>query len=241
MLASIGIFIVIQTILVLVIAAAGLSGMVDLGLGPAPAFDDSAAVDQWASGLDGSGMVLGLVTLVGCPICISFLWLVCLLRGAPWREYMAWDRPSWKTLLRTAPVVVAFWIASDLVTLALGRPIVPPFMMQAYETAGFLPILLIAVIVIAPIFEETLFRGLAFRGWERSFLTPIGTIVLTSAIWAAMHIQYDWYGMGLVLATGFLLGGIRYFTKSTTVAILAHGLFNLVATIEVVIQVEMGG
>jgi membrane protease YdiL (CAAX protease family) len=52
--------------------------------------------------------------------------------------------------------------------------------------------------------------------------------VLTSLLFAALHVQYSWYGMLSILAFGLLLGVIRH-RSSTTAAILVHTLHNLLA------------
>ena len=41
-----------------------------------------------------------------------------------------------------------------------------------------------------------------FRGWSQSFLGPVGSIVLSSALWALMHIQYDWLGCFRIFLIG---------------------------------------
>ena len=54
-------------------------------------------------------------------------------------------------------------VASDLVMYSLGRSIVPPFMVGIYRTS-WLPILLFAIVVLAPVGEEILFRGFLYNG-----------------------------------------------------------------------------
>ena len=44
----------------------------------------------------------------------------------------------------------------------------PAVWAQTYASAGSLPLLLLALVVVAPIFEETLFRGFLFRGLAAS-------------------------------------------------------------------------
>ena len=45
--------------------------------------------------------------------------------------------------------------------------------------------------IVAPISEEIAFRGFLFRGLSASWLGVSGTLIATSAAWAAMHVQYD--------------------------------------------------
>ena len=47
-------------------------------------------------------------------------------------------------------------------------------------------------------------------------------------LFAALHVQYSWFGMVLVFALGVTLGLIRKHT-STTAAIVVHGLYDMLA------------
>src|SRR5262249_40270717 len=74
----------------------------------------------------------------------------------------------------------------------------PQFQLDTYRTAsaaGWLPWLLFTVVVMAPIGEETLFRGFLFRGWHRSPRDIWPVIVVTAMLWAVVHLQYDPYGI----------------------------------------------
>ena len=90
----------------------------------------------------------------------------------------------------------------------------------------------VALLVAAPLFEETFFRGFLFRGFASSFLGVIGTVLVTAGLWALLHVQYDAYGIALVFALGLLLGIARARTGSLWVPIAMHSAANLVATIE---------
>jgi membrane protease YdiL (CAAX protease family) len=72
--------------------------------------------------------------------------------------------------------------------------IVSQFQLDIYSSAknaGYLPWLWLTLVVIAPIGEETLFRGFLFRGWYRVPLDVWPVIIVTSSIWALSHVQYD--------------------------------------------------
>jgi hypothetical protein len=71
-----------------------------------------------------------------------------------------------------------------------------------------------------------------FRGMSESRLGVAGTIVLTSFLWAMLHLQYDWYGIVSVFVIGLLLGWVRHRTGSLYAPIVLHALSNLVATVE---------
>ena len=81
--------------------------------------------------------------------------------------------------------------------------------------------------------------GFMFSGLKSSRIGPIGAIILTSLIWAGLHTQYDLYGMCQIFAGGLLLGYARLKSGSIFVPLAMHALMNLIATIEVVVQMNI--
>jgi len=153
-----------------------------------------------------------------------------------WRNYLALSPISPRILLAWMGMACLFAIASDAVTSLLGRPIVPEFMQKAYATAHFVPLLWIAFIIVGPVFEELFFRGFLFRGLANSKLGAVGAILVTSLLWAAIHIQYDAYGIFSIFIVGLLLGWARVRTNSIYPCIAMHCLMNFIATTEAALQ-----
>ena len=131
--------------------------------------------------------------------------------------------------------MACFVAASEGLKFLLGRELVPEFMTEVYTTSEFPPLLWIAVIVMAPLFEEFLFRGFLFAGWSQSKLGATGAIFLTSFLWAALHTQYEFYYIALIFAFGILAGLARHRTRSLAMPIVVHSVVNLIATIETAI------
>jgi uncharacterized protein len=184
--------------------------------------------------LSSSGLLLALVTCLGAPVSFGLTWLFAKLRhGMPVREYLAFRPVSLKALGIWTLVLLVFLVLSDCLSVWLGRPIVPEFMRDAYQSAGFKPLLWLALVVGAPLMEETLFRGFMFQGLLHSKLGTWWTIVLTSFCWSILHLQYDAYGIGTILVLGCLLGWVRLKTGSVYATMFLHALTNLGATLEV--------
>jgi len=93
-------------------------------------------------------------------------------------------------------------------------------------------VLVIAFCVSAPISEEFFARGFLYRGWSETFLRVPGAIVLSSAVWTSLHLQYDWFFFGEVFSIGLLLGYLRYRYQSTWLTVIVHGLNNLAAVVQ---------
>ena len=123
----------------------------------------------------------------------------------------------------------------DMVSRLAGREVTPGFMGDVLRSAsaeGALWLLLLAFCVAAPITEELFARGFLYRGWSETFLRPAGAIVLSSLVWTALHLQYDWFFLGEVFSIGLLLGYLRYRSGSIWLTILLHGLNNLAAVVQ---------
>ena len=187
------------------------------------------------------GFVLAFITILAGPAWIGVSALAARLRGWTARDYLALVMPRRSEILFGIACMAALLIAFDLLTLAFGREVVPPFMRDAYISArssNSLVLFFIAVVAVAPITEEIAFRGFLFRGLSATWLGVAGTTVLTSAAWAAMHVQYDWMQLGQIFLIGLLLGWLRWASGSTLLTILLHILANLAATIQAAIKVE---
>lgn len=180
-----------------------------------------------------SGLVWGLATLAAAPVLVGGSWFFARLRKTmPATEYLALRLISGRTLSRWCGVLLAMVLAMDGMTVLLGRPIVPEVLVHAYRTAGILPLLWLAVVVLAPISEEIFFRGFMFPGLSQSNWGPIGAILLSSILWAVIHLQYDLFGVALIFVAGLVFGYARWRTGSVLTPIILHGIMNLIAAIQ---------
>jgi len=66
----------------------------------------------------------------------------------------------------------------------------------------------------------------------RGALQPRLGLVLTALSFAALHVQYSWFGIATIFVLGVVLGLIRNRT-STTIAILVHSLYDIAAVFTV--------
>jgi membrane protease YdiL (CAAX protease family) len=199
-------------------------------------------LEVYANSLSTNGLCLAIMEIVSGLICIPLTLLFTKLRkNISIKNYIGFREPLKKEWVKWLLILGAFLFLSDAVTFSLHRPIVPPFMLEAYKTASFLPALLFAIIIVAPIFEEIFFRGFLFQGIRYSRLGPMGAIGITSFFWAIIHLQYDAYGIATVFVLGLLLGIARIKTDSIHLLMVMHSLTSLVATIETVLHIHFGG
>jgi uncharacterized protein len=187
------------------------------------------------------GSLISITTVASAAVQVGMLALAARLAGWPAGEYLGLVRPATRPALIAIAVLIVFLLGYDALTYLLGRDIVTPFQVDTYRTArdgGTLPLLWLTFVIVAPVAEEIMFRGFLFRGWARSERSTIPAIVVISVLFAAIHVQYDWFGILQVFFIGLLLAIARWRTGSTLVTILMHVLANLWATIESMIKVE---
>ena len=192
------------------------------------------------SQLVSNGTLVTLSILLSSPVIFGLTFLFASLRRGPTiKEYLGFHEVDWKRIVTWSLILVFFAAASDLVTHSMDRPIVQDFMSNIYATATSKPLLWTAFVVAAPVSEEIFFRGFLFYGIMKSSLGPMGAVVLSSLIWAPLHIQYDLYGILTVLVLGLLFGYARLKTKSVYIPIAMHALMNFIASMEVMVQIAL--
>ena len=198
--------------------------------------------EVYAKSLSSNGFCIAMMVIVSGLICTPLTLLFAKLhKNISLKDYIGFREPLKSEWVRWLLVLAAFLFLSDGVSHLLRQPIVPPFMVKAYKTASSLPALLLAVIVVAPIFEEIFFRGFLFQGIRYSRLGPVGAVGITSLIWAVIHLQYGVYGIATVFVLGLLFGIARLKTDSIHLLMVMHSVVGLVATVETAVYVHATG
>jgi uncharacterized protein len=114
----------------------------------------------------------------------------------------------------------------------------PGFTVDAFKTSVWPGLFGVAVVIFAPLFEETFFRGFLFKGLKESAVGAVGTILLTSLLWALLHLQYNIFGMAQIFVLGLVFGAIRLKTNSLWAPLSLHVFWNLAALISAAIIVK---
>ena len=184
-----------------------------------------------------NGSIISLSVIMGLPAILVVLWIATRLSRTPFVDYLALRWPSWRMLAAGIAGMVLLMMAWEVISRVAGRESSPGFMMDVLKTAradGALWLLVFAFCVAAPITEEFFARGFLYRGWSESFLRPAGAILLSSAVWTMMHLQYNGFFLAQVFSIGLLLGYLRYRSNSTWLTVVLHGLNNLAATVQTI-------
>ncbi len=214
-------FVIIQTLAVVVwgVMRSFSSGISDAGfLAEDLAMNgDVVALGSLATGILGSALVV---------------FLAAVKRGSRPRESLGLLPAALSGLARWIAITIGFIVASDALTAALGKPIVPEFMREIIHTTSAPALLWLAIIIASPFFEELFVRGFLLEGLRRGSMGDAGAIVLTSLFWASIHIQYGLYEIGTIFIFGLVLGLARIASRSLWVPIAMHMTANFIATIE---------
>src|SRR5262249_25708000 len=161
------------------------------------------------------------------PFLAAFLYFATRRARTPFTDYLALKWPAWRQVILG---FVSLGVVLGLVAFAeqFSNVDTPAFMTDTFrsaEMAGELPLIAFAFIIAAPFSEEILFRGFLFRGFTKS-LGPAPAIFLTAILWASLHVQYQWFFIGEIVALGLLFGGIRWITGSTLLTFIMHATVN---------------
>ena len=189
----------------------------------------------------GDGAAIVLIIAVSTPVEVGLLALFARRTGAGVADYLGLIWPRRGEVVFGLCALVVMIVAGNGLSWLLGRSLVTPFQIDIYKTAsagGWLLWLWLAIVVFTPVGEEILFRGFLFRGWLRSPRDAFAVIVITSLLWALIHVQYDWYTIGQIFTFGLLLGWMRWASGSTILTILLHALINSEGMIETYVDLK---
>lgn len=180
------------------------------------------------------GDVIGTLTVVTIFAVCPLAWFMGKVKK-PWggMEYLGhrkvawWQWPVWW--------VITFLLMMGMNALgpSLGMDEMHDSMISMTQSTDYPVLLFLGIAVGAPLVEEFVFRGIAWRGWRKSWLGLWGTIILTTLLWSVLHLQYlNEPPIFIFLAVfGVVLGLAREYTGNVWVPVMMHALNNGVAAV----------
>ena len=180
-------------------------------------------------------------TVVSVSIIISWLLLTALsvlivrLKGANVRRYLALTPFSLAVGIGLIGLLLLFMIGSEALTYLLDKSPLD-FVDPLYESVSSVWLLVIAMVIIAPIYEELVFRGILWSAIaeQRGALVASG---VTSIIFAVIHLQYGLYEISTIVILALLFCYARIKSGSLLLPILLHMLNNGAAMWQYIAQV----
>lgn len=139
------------------------------------------------------------------------------------------------TYLLIFPMMLGMMFVGEFFTSQI--PTTGPFFGRFYEFFENLMqfitddpiVMVITAVIMAPIFEEIIFRGIIQKGLINNGVQPWKAIVFASIIFGLVH-GNPWQFVGAVML-GCVLGLVYYKTKSLLLPMLLHGFNNLCSSI----------
>lgn len=195
----------------------------------------AAAILPYLVMADWRPVVIGLEptvgTIVGGVLEIAVVAVAIRYTGLPWRDYLALRRPERIDFLfglACMLFLVGAYAAMDHFLGDRGPMRASSELFRILNAHGMLLPFALAGVVVAPIAEEVVFRGFLYRGWSRGLLGVTGTILLTSLLWAVLHMKPTLGETLLIFSVGLILGTARWLSGSTTLTIGIHMAHNAV-------------
>ncbi|PWQ93939.1 CPBP family intramembrane glutamic endopeptidase [Leucothrix arctica] len=177
---------------------------------------------------------VSLVSIIGAITATAFLLLIIHLRSLSIKQYLSLYSYTKRDLINWQLVMIAFIAITSLFAYVISHE-TSDFMKRLWESCDNVVLLLIAVVIAAPIFEECLFRGFLFSGLQQSHLGTGAAIVFSAAAWAVIHTQYGTFDLITVFVFGIILAVARIASHSLLLPITLHGTFNFFAVLEMAI------
>ncbi|MGI8526362.1 MAG: CPBP family intramembrane glutamic endopeptidase [Pseudolabrys sp.] len=175
-----------------------------------------------------------IVLAFSSSMIIAVLLFAVKRTGTPARRYFAFVRPPLLTVIVLVAASILIQFVGDWSTNFVGvGPKDSQWELDEYRSIqnSSLALLLfwLSALFISPLMEEMLFRGFLFRGWSASRLGPAVTIIVTSLLFALVHVQYTWHGMAVVGLIGLSFALARWQSGSIVPSLIAHCAGNAVA------------
>lgn len=173
-------------------------------------------------------LVLPLQLVFYAVIYAGFAVIFRLRYGMPVLPSLAWRRTSFHPLFAAlAGLILALGLAFG--ASLLHTPQVPSPIEKLVNSPFSLLLFAVTAVVIAPFFEELLFRGFVQPLLSRTFGMVAG-VLITAAFFGALHApEYSWawqYALVVSLA-GVVFGWVRARTGSIVPGVVMHGFYNL--------------
>lgn len=172
----------------------------------------------------------GLMLIISGILVITFGSLTLVARGLNPFKYLEFKLISFKDVAATLAMGIGFaFFISSLLTIIRIDTILPDTVSEEIYTAiaANFPLVLLAIGVVVPFYEEFLFRGLIFKELQKS-----------SKLWAAILLQGLLFGLfhlnllqfSYTFPAGIIIGMVFLRYQSIWAAILIHLGWNSTST-----------
>lgn len=190
------------------------------------------------------GTVVSISIMIGCVLLMAISALVIRVRGGNLKQYLALRPFSLAVGMGMIGLLLIFMIGSQALTYVLDKSPLA-FVDPLYQSVSSVWLLIFAMVIVAPIYEELIFRGILWSAIAEQFTSPPdteyrGAIVaslVTSLIFAVIHLQYGIYEISTIVVLALLFCYARIKSGSLILPILLHIINNGAAMWQYLAQV----
>lgn len=190
------------------------------------------------------GTVVSISIMIGCVLLVAISALVIRVRGGNLKQYLALRPFSLAVGMGMIGLLLIFMIGSQALTYMLDKSPLA-FVDPLYQSVSSVWLLIFAMVIVAPIYEELIFRGILWSAIAEQFTSPPdteyrGAIVaslVTSLIFAVIHLQYGIYEISTIVVLALLFCYARIKSGSLILPILLHIINNGAAMWQYLAQV----
>jgi membrane protease YdiL (CAAX protease family) len=151
--------------------------------------------------------------------------------GHLWRVFGLGRRVDWLLVMAALALIgLLDWAIYTFAPVSDADP--SDFMESAQPAFPELAALMFSAVIVAPVFEEIVFRGFLFQGLRKK-TGAVWATVISTVFFALIHTQYDIWGWISVGLTGLAACYMTHRTGSLKSAITLHALTNLFITLDV--------
>ena len=179
------------------------------------------------------GTVVSISIMIGCVLLVAISALVIRVRGGNLKQYLVLRPFSLAVGMGMIGLLLIFMIGSQALTYMLDKSPLA-FVDPLYQSVSSVWLLIFAMVIVAPIYEELIFRGILWSAIAEQFTSPPdteyrGAIVaslVTSLIFAVIHLQYGIYEISTIVVLALLFCYARIKSGSLILPILLHIINN---------------
>ena len=190
------------------------------------------------------GTVVSISIMIGCVLLMAISALIVRMRGGNFTQYLALKPFSLTVGMGMIGLLLIFMIGSQALTYMLDETPLS-FVDPLYQSVSSVWLLIFAMVIVAPIYEELIFRGLLWSAIAEQFTSRAdteyrGTIVaslVTSLIFAVIHLQYGLYEISTIVVLALIFCYARIKSGSLILPMLLHIINNGAAMWQYLAQV----
>ncbi len=179
------------------------------------------------------GTVVSASIIISCILLMALSYLIVRVKSGDIREYLAIKSFSFTIGIGMFGILLVFMIGSQALTYLLDKsPLV--FVDPLYQSVSSVWLLVFAMVIVAPIYEELVFRGILWSAVAEQFAPTksngaLLASIVTSLIFAVIHLQYGIYEITTIVVLAFIFCYARIKSGSLVLPMLLHIINNGVA------------